>query len=49
MEMSRREFVAGLSASCFLCGCVGSEKRQAQEKENEPAKEQPAPKPEGEN
>ena len=26
MQVSRREFVAGLTASCFLCGCGSGEK-----------------------
>lgn len=42
MEMSRREFVAGLSASCFLCGCAGPAK------EKEPEKKAPVAEPAGE-
>ncbi|KAF0245667.1 MAG: Rieske Fe-S [Planctomycetota bacterium] len=39
MDLSRREFVAGLTASCFLCGCSSEEKTQ--EPANPPS-DQPA-------
>lgn len=29
MDLSRREFVAGVAASCFLCGCASEEKQPA--------------------
>lgn len=43
MDLSRREFVAGLTASCLLCGCAGEEKAsQCGESRGDP---QPSPAP----
>jgi nitrite reductase/ring-hydroxylating ferredoxin subunit len=39
MDITRREFVAGLAAGSFLCGCGGTAKEKEEEKEQE--KEQP--------
>ncbi len=52
MELTRREFVAGLSASCFVCGCGGkaseSEKPPVVAAEVDPSPVAESPKPEGE-
>ena len=45
MDMSRREFVAGLGASCFLCGCAG----RAKEEKEQPVSHEPDSPPTGGN
>jgi nitrite reductase/ring-hydroxylating ferredoxin subunit len=54
MDLTRREFVAGITASCLLCGCSSSEKSpQSGGTQGEPqsapppAAENPAPRPAG--
>ncbi|MCE9581438.1 MAG: Rieske (2Fe-2S) protein [Planctomycetes bacterium] len=44
MDISRREFVAGLTASCLLCGCTSEEKAPQSAPATADPQSSPAPK-----
>lgn len=45
MDITRRQFVAGLTASCLLCGCQGEQKTNPESGSPPPEKATPPPGP----